>query len=128
MRLMVALLVLFITASANESKASDEFVTVKEMLANPQDEHNRTYLRGVWEAFSLANVRLEENHRKPLFCPPPKLEIPLDQVVNILKQHMGEDDHTPSRNALVGFPVEDLLLDALQDVFPTRHALKFHES
>jgi hypothetical protein len=116
MRLMAALLVIFITSSTNESKASDDTVTVEEMLANPQNEHNRTYLRGVWEAFSLANVTLEENHQKPLFCPPPKLEIPLEQVVNILKQHMGPDDHSLSRNALAGLPVEHLLLDALQDV------------
>jgi hypothetical protein len=66
---------------------------------------------------SLANVTLEEKHQKPLFCTPPKLEISLEQVVNILKQHLGRDDGTPFRNALNDFPVEYELLDALQEVF-----------
>ena len=71
--------------------APDDLVTAKEMLANPLDEHNRTYLRGVWDGLQSANVSLEENHQKRLFCQPPKLGIPLDQVISILRRYIGDD-------------------------------------
>ena len=118
MRLSLTLLMLCIsTASAATDKPLDNAVSAKEMLADIQNEHNRTYLRGVWDALQLANVSLEQNHQRPLFCQPPKLEIPLDQVINILKRYIG-DDHRPSTEAIKNLTVDFVLLDALQDVFP----------
>ena len=105
------------SVSAASDRPLDNSVSAKEMLADIQNEHNRTYLRGVWDGFQSANVSLEENHQRPLFCQPPKLEIPLDQVIDILKRYIG-DDHRLSTEAIRGFPVDGVLLTALQDVFP----------
>jgi hypothetical protein len=117
MRLSLMLLTLCISIASALGKTPGDFVSAREMLADVQNEHNRTYLQGVWGGLQLANVSLEENHQTPLFCQPPKLEIPLDQVISILKRYIG-NDHSMSAEAISDLPVEFVLLDALQDVFP----------
>jgi hypothetical protein len=57
-------LVLCMSCASADSKAPDEVITLKEMLANVQDQHNRTYLRGVWDALESANASLQEHHQK----------------------------------------------------------------
>ena len=118
MRMSLVVLALCISSASVASKAADDLVTAKDMLANPQDEHNRTYLRGVWDGLRSANVTLEENHQKPLFCTPPKQEIPPDQVINILGQYIGPDPRSPFKDVVASMPVDAVLLDALQEVFP----------
>ena len=117
MRKYLIVLALCTWSASAASNAPDDLVTAKEMLANPLDEHNRTYLRGVWDGLQSANVSLEENHQKRLFCQPPKLGIPLDQVISILRRYIG-DDHRPTTVALADLPVDSILLSALQDIFP----------
>ena len=121
MRLSLMVLAICISTTTAVCKSPDDYVSARDMLADIQNEHNRTYLRGVWDALQLANVSLEQNHQRPLFCQPPKLEIPLDQVINILKRYIGDDHgplHSPFVEARLDTPVDGVLLDALQDVFP----------
>jgi hypothetical protein len=119
-------LAICISTTTAVCKSPDDYVSARDMLADVQNDHNRTYLRGVWDGFESANVSLEENHQRPLFCQPPKLEIPLDQVISILKRYIeryiiGDDHgpfHSPFVEARLDTPVDGVLLDALQDVFP----------
>ena len=117
MRKSSIVLALCIWSASAASKAPDDLVTAKEMLADVQDQHNRAYLRGVWDGLQSANISLEENHQKRLFCQPPKLGIPLDQVISILRRYIG-DDHRPTTVALADLPVDSILLSALQNIFP----------
>ena len=117
MRLSLMVLAICISTTTAVCKSPDDYVSARDMLADVQNDHNRTYLRGVWDGFESANVSLEENHQRPLFCQPPKLEIPLDQVITILKRYIG-NDHSMSAEAISDLPVEFVLLGALQDVFP----------
>jgi hypothetical protein len=117
MRMSLVVLALCISSASAASKAASDLVTARDMLANPQDEHNRTYLQGVWDGLRSANVTLRENHQDPLFCTPPALDIPLDQVIEILKRHIGHDSG-PFMDVVASMPVDGELLDALQEVFP----------
>jgi len=73
----------------------------------------RMYLFGVADGFSWANVVLNQDHRKRLYCPPGDLEINVDNVIDIVDRMI---EKYPKRVA--GADVDMLVAFGLQETFP----------
>jgi hypothetical protein len=71
-----------------------------------------TYIQGLRQGLEWANAGNRHINQRPLYCPPPKLALSLQQYVSVLKDYMSKH---PQLNEE---PVGASLLMAAQDAFP----------
>ena len=112
---------LMVVLSAGSIKAQ---MTVARYRENMQSETTRmqttNYIRGLGNAYSFANVRLEQEKKPPFYCPPQKLALSVDNYIRILNDRIDKDTRIlGGESAKVDtYFIEMLLLDGLQDTFP----------
>lgn len=78
------------------------------------------YLMGAFEAFNYANIALEQSRpsRQPLFCPPAKPRLNIDNVKDMLDSEIKKVALKTTEAKLEAFPVVLILLYALEENFP----------
>ena len=93
-------------------------VTVKTYQEAKKNNSFTTYLQGVGEGFSWANVSLKiDRNQDPLFCAPSKLAFTRENYLQILDRYISENY---SGGASEDVPVELVLLQALREAFPCK--------
>jgi hypothetical protein len=111
--LKLAIIALLVAAIVNRANA--EYLPIGAYLTQTQPvikAANGHYLLGAYNALETMNIELEYRKRPPLFCPPEKLDIAIGQIRSIIAQHLQK------YKVETNYPVEMVLLDALEEVFP----------
>lgn len=78
----------------------------------------QTYLTGVGKGYFWANVHLIVRQLPPLYCPPEKLAVNARNYVEILDDYLSKPGM--KSNLASDRNVEEILLYALQEVFPCK--------
>lgn len=123
MRVVLLLTGLTTTLSAMDVKTYREIYKEGSTLSRQVCD---TYLRGVGEGFSWANIGLRNSKPPlpPLFCAPEKIALQPENYRDLIDSWIAGKFRTPptSKAELDVLPVEAILLDALQETFPCPNA------
>ena len=85
----------------------------------------KSYIKGIEEGYSWANVFLEGAKQTPLYCQPKQMVVEPENSIRILDRQisiMRESNYLKPDT-----PVEPLLLLGLIRTFPCKNALKYKE-
>ena len=114
--LATIVLLLMALSSATPARAVD-IADYEEMLASSVAVRDmKWYLKGVGDAYGIANAALSSNGKPPLYCQPPHLALNADNLVDIVRLEMESPMAPNIRQKKV--PVELIVLVALQRSFP----------
>lgn len=90
---------------------------LKDYHAIKEDDFFKIYIRGVAEGYGWANASLKiSGNQDKLFCLPGKMRMTTENYTTILDDYISK--HDPKAIYGENFPVEPILLRALQEVFP----------
>lgn len=91
-------------------------MTVEQYKSSPDPESIDTYLAGVLNGFAFANTELQDQKRKPLFCPASDLVITVEvgrsKLENGLKRY--------KKFSLPLLEIEPMLLRELMESYPCK--------
>ena len=87
-------------------------VTVNEILARANEKSAQLIVSGTADGISWSNSYMSTIKKQPMYCPPQKLAINIQQYMDILRRHVQRD---PSN----GYdPIGFGLFEALLETFP----------
>lgn len=89
-------------------------ITIKQYKKFQNEDAIKFYVKGLGVAYSWANVEMDANGKKPLYCQPPKLALGMDNYLRLLDDAIVE--YSPKDDDVI----EYLLLMQLKKVFPCK--------
>jgi hypothetical protein len=106
------LAILTVVLSATPAAAELSAKQLLEMLAVPNNDSAKLYLRGLHHGFSWSNTVLKSHKQPMLYCEPDKITLADEQALDIMRRHVEKD---PS---LGTYPAPMILITALQQALP----------
>jgi hypothetical protein len=120
MRTLLAILFL-LTMSVIQVKAEATVKKYKaEIAANGAESNWKLYILGLGEGFKWANAMLEVHTEAPLFCPPSKLVLGMENYVDILDRKIKDRATKSTQAELDDMPLGLLLLQGIREAFPCK--------
>jgi hypothetical protein len=106
----------FIILSMGDAKAQYK---VEDFNKWKDDTSFRMYILGVGNGYTWANIDLEKKKENPLFCPPKKLALTVDNLIHTIDM-MIKDTKYGKLISKTDTPIELILLKGLQETFPCK--------
>ena len=109
---LVPLLVLFLWTAPASAMSLDQYEEMKK------SDWAKTYVFGVGQGFLWANAEQANKNAPPFYCQSPKVALTADNYLQILNDSI--EKRRASSKYDKGFPIEGLLMMALQEAFPCK--------